>query len=184
MSTTSKAAYALAFQIGWFVCIMEGNTASLIYSTLFLGAHFIFLKQSINNVLWLKELLWILLVLVSGFIAESLTFSAGFIYSEIVPYTFEYFVMPPMWLLCIWVLFSLALRTCLSIVFSNPRLTYLLAIIAIPLNYYAGAQLNPDVELNSPYILNLGFITLIWIVLLWCLIHIKRSYFEDMFNAR
>ncbi len=184
MSNTSKFAYAVALQLGWFVCILAGNTPSVIYTAVFISAHLIFLKTTFNRVLWLKETFWLLIVLIGGFVLETLIFSSGFIYSNSAPMLFEHLIFPPLWLLCLWLLFALALRTCLSFVFTAPKLTYLISTIAIPLNYYAGTQLNSDVDLNSPYILSLALISLLWVLLLWCLIQAKNYFFEDIFNAR
>jgi hypothetical protein len=184
MSNTSKLIYALAFQIGWFVCIMGGDKASLFYTVAFVAAHFCFLKITLERCLWLKESLWLLLIFLSGAILETLSFSAGFLYSNTSVIFFQQPIFPPLWLISLWLLFALALRTCLSFVFKKPKLTYLLCTIAIPVNYYAGAKLNSDVDLSPPISFNLSLITVLWIFLLWCLIHTKRFWFEDMFNAR
>lgn len=184
MSNTSKIAYALAFQLGWFVCIMAGNTIGFLYTAAFISAHFIFLKRRLTKVSWFKENLWLLVVFISGLLVETIIFSAGFLYLKTPPTFFDHLILPPIWLLNLWLLFALALRTCLSFVFTAPKSTYLIATIAIPLNYYAGTQLNADVNLNSPYILSLALISLLWVFLLWCLVQVKHYCFEDIFNAR
>ena len=184
MSNTSKFAYAVAFQLGWFVCIMAGNSLAVVYTFLFIVAHSIFLKLTLNKVLWFKEILWLLTVFIGGCIVETLVFSGSFLYIKAPSAFFEYLIFPPIWLLTLWLLFALALRTCLSFLFNSPKLTYLMTAIAIPLNYYAGTQLNTEVNLNNPYVLSLAIISLQWILLLWCLIKIKHYYFEDIFNAQ
>lgn len=184
MSNTSKVAYAVAFQIGWFICIMAENTPGLIYTAVVISAHLIYLQIILNKALWLKECLWLVVVFLAGCALETLTFSAGFLYLETPPIFFDHLILPPIWLLNLWLLFALALRTCLSVIFLTPRLTYLISLIAIPLNYYAGTQLNADVNLNSPYFLSLALISVLWVFLLWCLIQVKQYYFEDIFNAR
>jgi hypothetical protein len=184
MSNSSKIAYAIAFQLGWFICIMAGNTIGFFYTIIFVAAHFFYLKTALNRVLWFKESLWLLIVFIGGFLLETLTFSAGFLYSRTQPVLFDHLTLPPLWLLNLWLLFAVALRTCLTFVFTSPRITYYISAVAIPLNYYAGAQLNADVDVNHPYILSLALISLQWIFLLWCLIKIKNHCFEDIFNAR
>lgn len=184
MSSISKIAYAIAFQLGWFVCILAGNTLAILYTAVFISAHVIFLKITFNKVLWLKESFWLLVVLMGGFLLETLIFSAGFLYSHSAPSFFDRIILPPLWLLSLWLLFALALRTFMSFVFSAPTLSYAISLIAIPLNYYAGTQLNPDVNLNNPYILSLAFISVLWVILLWFLVQAKRYFFEDIFNAR
>ncbi len=184
MSNASKLSYAIAFQIGWFICIMAGNTLGITYTLAFISAHFIFLRITLGKVLWCKEILWLLVVFAGGFVLETLIFSAGFIYSEVPSIFLDHLIFPPVWLLTLWLLFGVALRTCLSLVFIAPKFAYLISVIAIPLNYYAGTQLNADVDLNSPYTLSLALITLMWVFLLWCFMQAKRYYFEDIFNAR
>lgn len=184
MSNTSKIAYAIAFQIGWFICIMGEKALVIAYTLSFILVHFIFLKISLNKVLWRKEGLWILVVFLGGFALETLIFSAGFLYSNSSPGFFNHLILPPLWLLNLWLLFALALRTFMYFVFSAPKITYLISMIAIPLNYYAGTQLNSDVNLNNPYILSLALISVLWVFLLWCLIQAKQYCFEDIFNAR
>lgn len=183
MSTTSKIIYAIAFQLGWFVCILAGNWISLGYAIVFLGLHLGFVSRTTENFSPRKEALWIILVFAFGLILETISFSAGFLYSNTPVNLFERLQLPPLWLLNLWILLSIALRTCLSFLFYKPKLAYLLFSIAIPLNYYAGAKLNLDVSVNSPYTLSLALITLLWIGLLWFLIHIRHYYFGDIFNA-
>lgn len=184
MSNTSKIAYAIAFQIGWFICILGDKAHVIAYTLGVFLAHFIFLKTTLNKVLWFKEICWLLVVFISGGFLETLVFSAGFLYSNSPHMYFDNIIPPPVWLLCLWLLFALALRTFMSFVFSAPKLTYLISVITIPLNYYAGTQLNSDVNLNSPYILSLALISVLWVILLWCLVQAKHYYFEDIFNAR
>jgi hypothetical protein len=183
MSRASNIAYAIAFQIGWFVCIMAGNALVFMYTAIFIVAHFIFLNISLRKTLWLKEILWLLAIFMAGFILETVVFSAGFLYSTTPPVFLDNLIFPPAWLLSLWVLFAIALRTCLTFVFSAPKITYLIAVVVVPLNYYAGAQLNTDVNLNTPYILSSACISLLWVLLLWCLVNTKRYFFEDIFNA-
>jgi hypothetical protein len=183
MSNISKLIYALAFQAGWFVCIMAGNFASAIYTALFVIGHFWYLARKKPQLFLPKEILWVIIVFSLGLAVETIYFSAGFLYTDTPKTLFDELLLPPIWLLCIWIIFSLALRTCLSFLFYKPALSYLTCILFVPVNYYAGAKLNNEVDINEPYFLSLALMTLIWILFLWCLIHIKRRYFEEIFNA-
>ena len=130
------------------------------------------------------EAYWIAVVFIGGALLETISFSTGllcYLSSEAKQAGIQ---PPPLWLMNLWILFAIALRTCMSFVFTKPLLTYLSASIAIPLNYYAGAKLNAEVAVNTSYTASLVLISLMWIALLWLLIKIKRKYFEDMFNAR
>ncbi|WP_189418166.1 DUF2878 domain-containing protein [Cellvibrio zantedeschiae] len=183
MSLTSKLIYATAFQVGWFICILTASWVSLGYSLIFLTLYLGHLKRTAKYFSLKKEILWIGLVFTCGFILETISFSAGFLYTSLPVNLFEHIKLPPLWLMNLWVLFAIALRTCLSFVFSKPQITYLIASLAIPLNYYLGAKLNGDVTINNPQGLSLALIALLWIVLLWVLFQLKRFYFEDIFNA-
>lgn len=183
MFNISKLIYAVAFQAGWFVCILAGNLASLIYTLFFLVAHFWSLSYRNSHLSIRKEVLWVIIIFCLGVAVETIYFSAGFLYTEAPKKLFDGLLLPPIWLLCIWIIFSLALRTCLSFLFYKPALSYLTCLLFVPLNYYAGAKLNNEVDINEPYFLSLALMTLIWILFLWCLIYIKRHYFEEIFNA-
>lgn len=177
----TKLAYGVAFQIGWFVCVATNNFLSFIYTLLFSAIYLSLAKQPKDSLY--KEFLWIVLVTSLGFILETISFSAGFLYSS-APTKFYVITFPPLWLVNLWILFAIALRTCLTFVFEKPLLTYLVSSIAIPINYYAGAALNDDVAVNDPYLISLGLISVLWVSLLWLLNSVKRYYFEDIFNAR
>lgn len=183
MSKTSTLIYAIAFQVGWFICILTGNWASLVYAIGFLAGHFWFLAYKNSYFLLKKEVLWISVVFSCGLVIETLFFTAGLLYSQIPSNLFEHLIFPPLWLLNLWLIFAIALRTCLSFIFYKPKVTYLLTCLCIPLNYYAGAKLNGSVVINNPYPLSLTLITLLWIVLLSFLNYLKRHYFESIFNA-
>lgn len=183
MSSISKLVYALAFQAGWFICITAGNFASIFYVALFLFVHFWFLARKNSQLLLPKEILWIIIVFCLGLMVETIYFSAGFLYTDAPKKSFDQLLLPPIWLLCIWIIFSLALRTCLSFLFYKPALSYLTCLLFVPVNYYAGSTLNTEVNINEPYFLSLALMTLIWILFLRCLIYIKHHYFEEIFNA-
>lgn len=172
MSGVSKLVYAITFQIGWFVCIMAGNIASLFYAALFLTAHLWFVTRqkasfSSHKEILNKELTWILLIVAFGFAIETISFYQGFLYFETHENFYEKNLLPPIWLVSLWLMFAIALRTCLAFIFQRPVISYLLSVIFVPINYYAGANLNPTVSLNQPYFLSLALITLLWLIFLW-----------------
>lgn len=190
MSATQKIIYAIAFQIGWFVCILGSNTASLYYSLVFVACHLAFSLYR-NNALWMaKEVLWLLLIVAFGLMIETFSFSAGFLFYQTsgnfltTNTLFESFLTPPLWLVNLWLIFAVALRTCLAFMLYKPNLLYALSLVLVPINYYAGAALNNGVALSQPYYFSLTLITLLWLVFFWCLVRIKQRYFKDMFNAR
>lgn len=180
MNAIVKLFYAIAFQVGWFVCVTTSPALSFIYTIVFASIYIGLTKR--HQASLQEEILWIAVVLSLGFVLEAISFSIGFLVSS-NPIKFGVIVLPPFWLLNLWILFAVALRTCLFFVFEKPVLTYLISSVAIPINYYAGAALNEDVAVNDPYLISLGLISVLWVSLLWLLNSLKRYYFRDIFNA-
>ena len=183
MSTISNLFYALVFQAGWFVCIMAGSCAAFLYTLIFLTIHFLFVFHRNTKSFARKEILWIVTISGFGLLIEIISFSFGLLYNKDKEILFSYLSLPPLWLLCIWITFSLILRTCLAFLFTKPLISYLLLLVFVPVNYYAGAELNKDVAINEPYLLSLSLITLMWLLFFWCSNYLKRRYFEELFNA-
>lgn len=173
--------YAFVFQVGWFVCILGGDFYSILYAVAFLLFHFWLLYKQSN--LLPKEANWLVSVFTLGMIIETITFSLELLSSPDSVSVFNFLVLPPLWLISLWVMFAIALRTCLYFLFNKPVLAYLLLLITIPLNYYSGAKLNEEVNILKPYSLSLSLITFFWLIFFWCLTMLKRHYFEDIENA-
>lgn len=90
MSATSKLIYTIAFQVGWFICILAGNWVSFIYAAIFLTIHLWFLAHHIQPPLMRTEVLWISIVFSGGLIIETVFFSAGFLSSQAPLKLFEH----------------------------------------------------------------------------------------------
>ena len=179
MNMQRRLLYAVAFQLGWFICIMGGNTASISYAISFLLAH-LWLQQNASPY---REISWIAIVLSGGFLIETLFLSAGFLYEKSPPLLFEHVHYPPIWLMALWLTFAIALRNCLAFLLSYPRLGYGMCCTLIPVNYLAGSKLSHVLHINQPLVVVLPLIALVWVIFLACLIKIKRRYFEDIFDA-
>ena len=190
MSNITKLTYAIAFQLGWFICIMGGDIASVTYTITFLSLHLWRISKTerktflhANSIK--QELLWISLVFICGLIIETVSFSTGSLYltknhPPLLDYPpFQDLIIPPLWLLNLWLLFAIALRTCLSFLLNNLIVTFILAVIFVPLNYYAGSNLNSTVHINKPYVISFSIITLQWLLFFTCLIKIKQRYYEE-----
>jgi hypothetical protein len=131
-----------------------------------------------------KEIIWLLIIVCCGVAIETVFFSAGFLYTNIHSITLGRVIFPPIWLISLWLVFAIAMRTSLSFLFIKPWLSYLLIAITIPLNYKAGASLNNNIGINEPYLVSLGLITVVWVTFLVYIIELKRHFFEDIFNDR
>lgn len=180
MSTNFKIANAIFFQLGWFVCILTNNVISIGFTLAFVLVNFYSMYVLTKKLALKQEIAWLMLCLAVGFTCETVFFNSGIL--ELTPAAAlpisSGLTLPPIWLLCLWILFAQTLRTSLSFIFSKPLITCLLALLFAPCNYFAGANLNADVGIGQPLLLNLGLIGLAWALALGSLIAIHRSYFK------
>lgn len=184
MPKINSIIYAVAFQAGWFVCVMSGNVLSMTYAFSFLCLHLWLLHRFQNPFNLKKEMSWLLVIVCSGIAIETIFFSTGFLYATAHTATFGRVILPPIWLIGLWLIFAIAMRTSLSFLFKKPWLSCLLIAVTIPLNYKAGAVLNNTIGINPPYSVSLGLITVVWVTFLVFIVEVKRHFFEDIFNDR
>ncbi len=155
-------ANAVLFQLMWFVCVQGNNAMALVATVIALLIHARFLVTTYVE--------WQLITgfTVIGFLLDSLINTAGWIMfsgslsltSSTVPV-----VIAPVWLLCLWLMFSTTL--CHSLLWLNryPWLSVMLACSAVPLSYYAGGHLSGSV-LSQPIVMPLLAEVVIWAILL------------------
>lgn len=144
---------ALLFQIGWFSCVMGGNTIAIAVTAIILYVHH---KLAINN---LNEWLFIFTVASIGLTIDSLLSVSGILLFDSVS------IGIPIWLFCIWLVFSCTLNHSLKWLSKHLLLAMLMGAIAGPMSYFAGAQLT-DVSLATPQIYSLIILACIWATLL------------------
>ena len=112
-----------------------------------------------------KELNLILKVLLVGFILEIITISAGALVSDIGNDSLVFFSwQPPLWLMCIWLLFATTLKHSLVSLIQYPILSAVLAFLSAPSSYYAGSLLSPYMSLGDSILLSLFMIGTLWAV--------------------
>jgi hypothetical protein len=175
---------AIGFQIGWVVCVSKTNLFGLTFTIAFLIIHLFLIRLYSREFFLKKEIYWILIILIIGFLIEMLFFSLGVLHTDIKTPYLTYFIISPPWIICLWLLFATALRTSLSFLFNRPWLAYLATAIMAPCSYLAGSHLNTQVDINKPIILSLAIISMVWVCALWVFTHIKHFYFEDIFYDR
>ena len=172
---------AIGFQIGWFVCILKENLFSLALTVTLTLTHLLLIHFYKDKLLLKKEIYWLLIVAVIGFVIETLFFSIGVISENTPTLYWTHIITPPLWMVYLWLLFATSLRTSLSFLFNMHWPAYLLTGIIAPCSYFAGSHLNAHVEINEPMALNLAIISVAWVFALWLLKNIKHFYFEDIF---
>lgn len=124
------------FQATWFSLVM----GPLLLACLLLGillAHAIFYSGNIK-----REIGFALCVVFFGVISDSLMMVFN-VYTLPSPSSFSQHLIPS-WLMLLWVAFSFSLKHSLNWMFGMPKLMLILLMIAGPVSYYAGAQLNSD----------------------------------------
>lgn len=129
---------ALVFQIGWFVCVLGGNSAALIYTSLALLFHHWFILDRPRQ--------WYAIISVAS---GGLLLDASLVAADIIVFEDADFVGLPIWLTCLWLLFATTFQYCLSWL---QRYLWLAAVIAAlfgPLTYWLGSQLT-DASIASP----------------------------------
>jgi hypothetical protein len=147
-----RLANAALFQLGWFACVMGGNSLWLLVPLAALVVHLLWISN------WAEEGRLILSVVILGTAVDSLLRWLGiFEFSDDSP-------LIPLWLMLLWALLATTLRHCLSWTARPWWRASVLGAAGGPLSYYAGGQLA---GVQFPY----GQAsTLIGIGLLWALL--------------
>ena len=145
---------ALLFQLGWFACILGGDSIALIAVAGILIIHGGF--YMVNKQEWLLIAAMTLLGLLMD---NALAFAGVFTFKA------PELLYIPVWLLCIWVLFALTLNHSLKWLQSRLLLASLLGAVSAPMSYLAGSKLA-DVELLDPVYLSLLPIAMCWAIIL------------------
>ncbi|VVO97853.1 DUF2878 domain-containing protein [Pseudomonas fluorescens] len=147
-----RLANALLFQLGWFACVMGGNSLWLLVALAALVIHLLWISS------WVREGRLILGVVVLGTAVDSfLRWLGVFEFKDLSP-------LIPLWLMLLWALLATTLRHCLHWSARPMWRASLLGAVGGPLSYYAGGQLA---GVRFPF----GVLpTLIGLGLLWALL--------------
>ncbi|MDI2591949.1 DUF2878 domain-containing protein [Pseudomonas sp. 681] len=147
-----RLANAALFQLGWFACVMGGDSLWLLVALAALVLHLLWISS------WAQEGRLILSVVVLGTVVDSvLRWSGVFEFRDQSP-------LIPLWLMLLWALLATTLRHCLQWSASPWWRASLLGAVGGPLSYYAGGRLA---GVSFPF----GQLpTLIGIGLLWTLL--------------
>lgn len=152
-----KLSNFLLFQAGWFVCIFLGDFWAVGITLLIVTLHCYWVVRLSGKSI-INELQWIFAVFCCGLLLESLYFGS------VLLVRVDSVAFPPIWLLCVWVLFATTIR--FSLAWLKPRLLLaaIFAAISAPLSYYAGASISPTVDLVQPATFGLFIVGLTWFI--------------------
>lgn len=106
-----------------------------------------------------------------GFVLDSIVINLGLArYASPGPYA----LVPPLWLVAMWMAFATSLNVSLAWFKSRLRLATLLGAIGGPLSYYAGARLG-GMEFAEPLSLSIGALGLLWAIAFPTLVIVARQ---------
>ena len=128
---------AIAFQIGWFACVLGGANQMPWLGTLVAA---IIVTWHLNRAQWPdRELVLLVAVGLLGAQWDSLLVAAGWL---AYPSGTLLTNTAPHWIVAIWVLFAATLNVSLRWLRGRQVLASLLGALAGPLSYYSGAKLG------------------------------------------
>ncbi|PWE45416.1 DUF2878 domain-containing protein [Pseudomonas prosekii] len=143
---------AALFQLGWFACVLGGDSLWLWVAVAVLVIHLLWISR------WVDEGRLILSAVLLGTTVDStLRWLGVFEFTDVAP-------LIPLWLMLLWALLATTLRHCLQWSAKPWWLASLLGAVGGPLSYYAGSQLA---GVQFPY----GqVVTLLGLGVLWALL--------------
>ncbi|UTF60702.1 DUF2878 domain-containing protein [Gilvimarinus sp. DA14] len=121
-------ANAVAFQAGWFICLLAPLGWALAYTFVFAMLHFYLSKQR------REDMFAVVIALILGFVHDTALLQA-----DVLRYSSE---LQPLWLACLWFMLGMTLRHSLWIIYSRFWLASLLGAVAAALSYSAGVALS------------------------------------------
>jgi hypothetical protein len=165
MIAGSRLLNAVLFQLGWFACVLGGDLIAVAVTATILFAHSQFFMRSRRE--------WLLfgVVPLMGVALDSL-----WVYSGVLDFPQANFLIP-IWLICLWMVFSTSL--CHSFQWLQRRLLLasLLGAIAGPSSYLAGAAMA-DVVIAEPRLISIVLMSLAWSLLFPLMLFIARGIYD------
>lgn len=144
---------ALLFQVGWFVCVLSGNLWAASFTIVVLLIHFRF------SSLPMVDVVSIFIALIIGLLHDFLLSYCGLIDFGGAG------VLPPLWLMCLWILLGLTLNHSMGWIYQRMWLSGILGALAGPLSYWAGVALSPA-QWSSPPVVVIPIMAATWLFIL------------------
>lgn len=145
------------FQAGWFACLLLSGIYPVLITAIILCAHYTIVVPKTQR---FPETVLLFKALVIGFLLEVFYLYFGILVK--VGGESPLSLLPPVWLLLIWVLFATTFRHGLLWLKHKPWLSALFAAVAAPISYYSGAALNTAMDLGESTGVSLLVIAISW----------------------
>lgn len=157
---------AACFQIGWFACVLGGDLLAIGVTAIILLAHSQLIMQA------KKEWGLLLLTALLGIALDTMWVATGVL--EFDPST----IFVPLWLVCLWIVFSTTLSHSMAWLQQRLLLAALLGAVAGPASYLAGAGLA-NVTIVEPAVQSIALIALAWSILFPLLLFVARGIGDE-----
>ncbi len=156
----------ILFQLGWFSCLMISSHWLFVIVGLIILIHFVVVvpKLTPKHDRYL-EAIFLTKVVLLGALLELAYLWFGLLVRE------DASLLPPLWLLFIWLLFATTVRHSLFWMHNRLPLAAAFAAVAAPLSYYAGANLNEMVSLHPNVLFSLSVIAISWAAVFPCMLY-------------
>lgn len=151
MSKAKNFVNVVMFNGAWLCCVLGGNQIAIATALTVVMLHLRFIADD-----W-REVLLVIQVVVLGFFVDSMLIRSGVIVLS------NDVLIPPVWLICLWIVFSTLLNHSLRWLQSQLFIAVLLGGLMAPFSYYAGIRLT-NVSLAEPEAWSLGFVAVAWAV--------------------
>lgn len=161
---------ALAFQLGWFGCVLSGARGQFLTALLAASA-VLACNLWLSHQGLLRELRLIAWVTLVGFIVESINLVSG-VFTLTVPSLHPW--LCPVWLLLLWTIFATLLRGPLAWLAGRYWLSACLGALFAAPNYFAGARLGA-VILNGSVLFTVLMLALLWALTMPLLVWLARK---------
>lgn len=158
-------ANALAFQIGWPVCVLGGDLVAVTTTLALLLAHLLVIRR------WQVELLFLCSAGVLGFLFDLTLLNLGLLENESA--------VQPVWMWCLWFMFAATIGHSLQWFRHHLLAGALFAGCFAPLSYSVGARLS-EVDLMTPQWLTLLLIGLAWALIFPALLLLRDTIDKQM----
>lgn len=164
-----KLVNAGLFQIGWFSCVLLPTTAAVTVTAAILAVHF----YNITNPQ--SELLFISVAGISGYFMDFMYSLTGLIDLNAGNFSQVYLV-------CVWLLFTMTLRWSMDFLTSYPLPALITGLLA-PLSYFAAQQFG-KINYSEPLLKSMSFHALLWSLYMLIVHKVKFSQNSQCVNER